>query len=269
MTDPELVAIDLDDDERELMVQGLNEYFKSAKIGIPFLVLLFRVSGAEEFQALVWRLLEAVDNKEPLTPFDWSRALLLTEISWASDLVGSGIEFAKIRSDEVVLPLLRSIQYQVGFRRARSTLLYDNVKVAEESSGLTPMTESELVAIDLTDDERSLMLQGLNEYGGPVDRDVPLLLTPLLGLSTVDEFWTLRSRLMEGIRATELLSDLDWARALFLTEISWASDVIGAGIDFGTTARDEAAAPLLRSIQRKVSTADRFVLLLDNARKIA
>jgi hypothetical protein len=65
------------------------------------------------------------------------------------------------------------------------------------------------------------------------------------------------------------LSDLDWARALLLTEICWASSVIGAGIDFGTNIRDEAAAPLLRSIQCKVSTADRFVLLLDNARKIA
>ena len=63
MTEPELVAIDLEDDERELMVQGLNEYFKSAKSGIPLLVLLFRMSGAEEFQALVWRLLEAVATK--------------------------------------------------------------------------------------------------------------------------------------------------------------------------------------------------------------
>jgi hypothetical protein len=269
MTDPELVAIDLDDDERELMVQGLNEYFKSAKSGVPFLVLIFRVSGAEEFQALVWRLLEAVENKEPLTPFDWSRALLLTEISWASDLVGSGIEFAKIRSDNVVMPLLRSIQYQLVFRGGHSTLLFDNVKLAEESSVLTPMAESELVAMDLTDEERSLMFHGLNEYGGPVQRGVPMLLAPLLGLSTIDEFWTLTERLIDGIAAKEPLSDLDWARALFLTEICWASSVIGAGLDFGTNIRDEAAAPLMRSIQRNVSTHERFVLLLDNARKIA
>ncbi|MGO9506950.1 MAG: hypothetical protein ACLPXZ_06240 [Mycobacterium sp.] len=269
MTEPELVAIDLDDDERELLVQALNEYFKSAKSGVPFLVLLFRVFGTEEFQALVWRLSEAVDNKEPLSPFDWSRALLLTEIAWASDLVGAGIEFAKIRSDEEVMPLLRSIQYQVVFGGGHSTLLFDNVNLVEQSRGLTPMTDSELVAIDLTDEERQLMLQGLNEYGGPVQRGVPLLLAPLLGLSTIDEFWTLTERLMEGIEAKESLSDLDWARALFLTEICWASNVIGAGVDFATSFRDEAAAPLVRSIQRKVSTTDRFVLLLDNARKIA
>jgi len=269
MTEPELFTIDLDDDERELMVQGLSEYFKSAKSGIPLLVLLFRVSGAEEFQALVWRLLEAVDNKEPLSPFDWSRALLLTEIAWASDLVGSGIEFAKIRSDEEVMPLLRSIQYQVVFPGGRSTLLHDNANQVEESSGPNPMTEPELVAIDLTDEERSLMLQGLNEYGGPVPREVPSLLAPLLGLSTIDEFWTLQERLIIGIGAKAPLSDLDWARAVFLTEISWASDVIGSGIDFKTSVRDENAAPLMRSIQRKVSTHERFVLLRDNARKIA
>jgi hypothetical protein len=269
MTEPELVAIDLDDDERELMVQGLNEYFRSAKSGIPFIVLLFRLSGVEEFQALVWRLLEAVDNKEPLSAFDWSRALLLTEIAWASDLVGSGIEFAKIRSDEEVMPLLRSIQYHLAFRGGHSTLLFDNVKLAEESSVLTPMAESELVAMDLTDEERSLMFHGLNEYGGPVQRGVPMLLAPLFGLSTIDEFWTLTERLIDGIRAKEPLSDLDWARALFLTEICWASSVIGAGLDFGTNIRDENAAPLMRSIQRKVSTRERFVLLLDNARKIA
>jgi hypothetical protein len=268
MTEAELVAIDLDDDERELMVQGLSEYFKSAKSSVPFLVLLFRVPGAGEFHALVWRLLEAVDNKEPLSPFDWSRALLLAEISWASDLVGSGIEFAKIRSDEEVMPLLRSTQYHLAFRGGHSTLLFDNVKLAEESSVLTPMTESELVAIDLTDEERSLMFYGLLEYGGPVQRRVPMLLAPLLGLSTIDEYWTLTERLMEGIRA-EALSDLDWARALFLTEICWASSVIGAGLDFGTNIRDENAAPLMRSIQRKVSTRERFVLLLDNARKIS
>ena len=100
-------------------------------------------------------------------------------------------------------------------------------------------------------------------------RGVPSLLAPLLGLSTVDEFWTLTDRLMNAVRAKAPLSDLDWARALFLTEICWASYVIGAGLDFGTNFRDEKAAPLMRSIQRKVSTEERFVLFRDNAKKIA
>jgi hypothetical protein len=127
------------------------------------------------------------------------------------------------------------------------------------------MTDSELVAIDLTDDERMLMVLGLNEYFGAAQQGWPLLV-PLLGLSTTDEFPTLLHQLMGAIEDKKPLSDLDWARALFLTEISWASDLVGAGIDFATNVRDEKAAPLLRSIQRKVSSYERFRLLRDNAR---
>ena len=62
------------------------------------------------------------------------------------------------------------------------------------------------------------------------------------------------------------LSDLDWARALLLTEISWGSDLLGAGIDSATNFRDEIAVGLLRSIQDKISSSGRRQLLQDNAR---
>jgi hypothetical protein len=130
------------------------------------------------------------------------------------------------------------------------------------------MTDPELVAIDLTDDERMLMILGLNEYFGAAKRGWPLLV-PLLGLSSTDEFRTLLYQLMEAIESKKPLSDLDWVRALLLTEICWASQVLGAGIDFATNVRDEKAAPLLRSIQRKVSSYERFLLLRDNARVTA
>jgi len=75
--------------------------------------------------------------------------------------------------------------------------------------------------------------------------------------------------LLDTIDGKAPLSDLDWARAVFLTEISWASDVIGSGIDFTFSFPDEEAAPLMRSIQRKVATPERFVLLRDNAKRVA
>ena len=56
-------------------------------------------------------------------------------------------------------------------------------------------------------------------------------LTPLLGLSNEDEWYDLYGRLREAIRNKEPLSDLDWARALFLTEISFGSDLVGSGLD--------------------------------------
>jgi hypothetical protein len=84
-----------------------------------------------------------------------------------------------------------------------------------------------LITIDLTETERRL-----SEWHGPA------AWTPLpieaLGLSDWDEFDQLAIRLSEAVERGEPLTDLDWARALFLTEISWASDLVGSGLDFST-----------------------------------
>jgi hypothetical protein len=130
------------------------------------------------------------------------------------------------------------------------------------------MSAAELVAIDLTDDERLLLIHGLNEYFGAAKRGWSLL-TPLMGLSSTDEFSALISRLLEAVEDKKPLTDLDWARALLLTEICWGSQLLGAGLDFASNIRDEKAAPLLRSIQRKVSSQERFVLLRDAEKAVA
>jgi hypothetical protein len=69
---------------------------------------------------------------------------------------------------------------------------------------------------------------------------------------------------MEAIENKEPLSDLDWARALFLTEISFGSNLVGSRLDFGPAA-DEYWLGVLRSLQYKVSSHARFLLLLQNA----
>jgi hypothetical protein len=130
------------------------------------------------------------------------------------------------------------------------------------------MSAPELVAIDLTDDERLLLIHGLNEYFGAAKRGWSLL-TPLVGLSSTDEFSALLSRLLEAVEDKKPLTNLDWARALLLTEICWGSQLLGAGLDFASNLRDEKAAPLLRAIQRKVSSQERFVLLRDAAKAVA
>jgi hypothetical protein len=85
----------------------------------------------------VWRLLEAIENKEPLSELDWARALVLTEICWASDLVGSGLDFATHFRDDEVMPLLRSIQ-RLTASPDRLTLFRDNAKMLAEESDLPP-----------------------------------------------------------------------------------------------------------------------------------
>ena len=112
------------------------------------------------------------------------------------------------------------------------------------------MTEPKLIAIDLADDEREFMLIVLGEFGGPAGyTPFPI---KILGVSTADEFDELLIRLRRAIARKEALSDLDWERAQLLTETCWASDLIGSGTEFWTCYRDEEAAPLMRSIQRKL-----------------
>lgn len=112
------------------------------------------------------------------------------------------------------------------------------------------MTAAERIDIDLTEDERMLLCQGLNEYGGPIRNQ--LVMVRALGLSDKASFDTVVSRLLTAISRKEALSKLDWARAVFLTEVSWASNLVGSGLDFATSVRDEKAAPLMRAIQLKI-----------------
>ena len=125
------------------------------------------------------------------------------------------------------------------------------------------MTHPGRVAIDLTDEERELMVLALNEYAGTAQPTYQLL-CPVLGQSNLDDWAQLVSRLKEAIKIKEPLSDLDWARAMFLTDISFGSTLVGSGLRFGRSA-DEYWFPILRSIQEKVSSYERFLLLVQSA----
>ncbi len=125
------------------------------------------------------------------------------------------------------------------------------------------MTHLEPVAIDLTDEERELMVLALNEYAGTAQHTYQLL-CPVLGQSDENDWYQLTTRLKKSIKNKEPLSDLDWARAMFLTDISFGSTLVGSGLRFGRSA-DDYWFPILRSIQEKVSSRERFDLLVQNA----
>ena len=65
---------------------------------------------------------------------------------------------------------------------------------------------------------------------------------------TADTFLQLTDRLSVAIKNGHPLSGLDWARALMLTEICWASDILGAASEFGTNLPDERLL-LARGVQ--------------------
>ena len=81
------------------------------------------------------------------------------------------------------------------------------------------MVDASLIAIDLTELEREFIADALYAWRGPAGW------TPLpieaLGLSNWDEFDALTDRLRDAVTRGEPFTDLDGARALFLTEITW------------------------------------------------
>ncbi|MFD2091298.1 hypothetical protein [Blastococcus deserti] len=54
-------------------------------------------------------------RRQPLTRRDWARALLATEIVFASNLVGSGLDWSSTTglSDEETIALLRTLQRKI------------------------------------------------------------------------------------------------------------------------------------------------------------
>jgi hypothetical protein len=67
------------------------------------------------------------------------------------------------------------------------------------------------------------------------------------------------------------LTDLDWARLLFLTEVTFASALIGSGIRFTAMTRfsDAEGIRVLRGLQRKIGTHDRAKLLFPDGGRTA
>lgn len=122
-------------------------------------------------------------------------------------------------------------------------------------------SSSELVAADLTERERKFIWEALHQWvWSATGKPFPY---QILGLSTWEEFNELSGRLAHAITGGESLSGLDWARVLFLVESSWASSVVGAGLDFATVTgiSDTEGVTLLRGLQRKIGSVERAKLL--------
>jgi len=73
-------------------------------------------SGLDDLYATGRRLQQAIEQRMPLTRLDWLRALLATEIVFASDVVGSGHDwmFTTGISDADTIARLRGLQVTLG-----------------------------------------------------------------------------------------------------------------------------------------------------------
>ena len=112
-----------------------------------------------------------------------------------------------------------------------------------------------MVEVDLTSDERDVLNRGLLEWGGPARCTDALAIA--MGFENVADLAVQRRRLLGSLEAREPLSRWDWTRILFATEIVFASDVVGSGVEWPiTTGLDDARTlEVLRDLQRKLGSA--------------
>jgi len=89
---------------------------RSAASNVPLPIHAFRFSDWTEFDTELNRSRDAIARRGVLSDRDWGRALLLTEIAWCSDLIGTGTEFALVNGipDDQAITLLRSIQRKIS-----------------------------------------------------------------------------------------------------------------------------------------------------------
>jgi hypothetical protein len=107
--------------------------------------------------------------------------------------------------------------------------------------------------VNLDQSERELLSVGLGEWGGPARLTNALAIA--LGFTTethlLEEAKLIRTLLDDGAS----LTPLDAARALAATEIVFASDVFGSGVEWESTTglSDEDTIRTLRVLQRKLA----------------
>lgn len=123
---------------------------------------------------------------------------------------------------------------------------------------MSPMTipdRDELVDVELSDDERWLLNRGLVEWGGPAACTDAM--ANAMGFGSVRDLFEESERLLAALRARQALSRWDWTRMLIATEIVFASDVVGSGVEWTITTglEDVHTLQVLRDLQRKLVKA--------------
>jgi hypothetical protein len=113
----------------------------------------------------------------------------------------------------------------------------------------------DLVAVELPEDQRELLIQGLAQWGGPArptDAGVRAI-----GFADRDALLREGAQIRAALAAREPLTAADWRRALAAAELVFASDVHGAGVDWEAVTgwTDAETIHVLRKVQRTLAAA--------------
>ena len=109
--------------------------------------------------------------------------------------------------------------------------------------------------IPLTEEERTVLRAGLIEWGGPARCTEEM--ASALGFASVSDLHEKTHVMASAVATGSPLTQVDWVRALLATEVVFASDVIGSGLDWSITTglTDEETIRHLRGLQRKIPKA--------------
>lgn len=115
MRDPEkLVAVELSDEQRQVLIGGLRQWGGPAHCTEPMAIAM-GWDGVADLHHQGRRLCDALAEDRPLTMRDWTRVLLATEIVFVSDIVGAGTEWQAVTGldDDRTLEVLRALQVKL------------------------------------------------------------------------------------------------------------------------------------------------------------
>jgi hypothetical protein len=112
------VRVDLADEELHMLVRGLTDWGAPA-VATERLSVAMGFTSIEDLLEEGSRLAEALAAGQPLSVRDWTRALVATEIAFASDVFGTGSEWTVVQggSDEQWIVVLRKLQAKVPVDR--------------------------------------------------------------------------------------------------------------------------------------------------------
>ncbi|MFC9997752.1 hypothetical protein [Nocardia sp. NPDC127526] len=110
-----LVAIELSNDEREVLRHGLGEWGGPAHCS-DALAVAMDFQSVTDLHEQRRRLRSALIANQPLSARDWRRILVATEFVFTSDVFGSGVDWPITTgySDERTIAILRALQRTLG-----------------------------------------------------------------------------------------------------------------------------------------------------------
>ena len=184
-------------------------------------------------------------------PENGDRALWLLGLGEKVAALGGRLELrAVFDTDEVTLVVEPGADGQPPVLGARGELSELTAVERYEMSAGDPDAP---VAIELTAQERGMILTGLLEWSGAAHPSDALAVA--MGFVDRDDLWSECERLTDAIQRGRPLNAFDWKRLLISTEIAFGSDYFGVGTEWETVAGSEdwSSLLILRGLQDKLT----------------